>query len=224
MNRLAIETSTDACSVALCIGDDVADEHLVEPRVHTEALLPMINRLLSSANANPEDLDTIVLGNGPGSFIGIRIGASVAQGLAFGLGIDIIPVSSLAAVAQEAIVGHGAERIAVAQDARMNEVYLGLFEKDENGAPTAISPERIVAQDELTLPGRGFVAAGDAWRRFPALAEDNEAVERILPIPHPKARYLLALSALPGNHPVAPWSLEPTYLRSKVAEVPPARR
>ena len=224
MNRLAIETSTDACSVALCIGDDIVDEHLVEPRAHTQVLLPMINRLLSVADANPEDLDAIVLGSGPGSFIGIRIGASVAQGLAFGLGIDVIPVSSLAAVALEAIVGHDAERIAVAQDARMSEVYLGLFEKDEAGMVAAISPERIVAHCELTLPGRGFVAAGDAWRRFPALAERKGSVERILPIPHPKARYLLALSADANNRPVEPWCLEPTYLRSKVAEVPPVRR
>ena len=224
MNCLAIETSTDACSVALCIGDNIVDEHLVEPRAHTQALLPMISRLLSRADANPEDLDAIVLGNGPGSFIGMRIGASVAQGMAFGLGIDIIPVSSLAAVAHEAIVDHGANRVAVAQDARMGELYLGLFEKGEGGMPAAISPEHIVAQDELILPGGGFVATGDAWRRFPALVEKNESVERILPIPHPQARYLLALSVDADTRPVAPWCLEPTYLRSKVAEVPPARR
>ena len=86
----------------------------------------MIRGVLDEAGVpNSRDLDAIVLGNGPGSFIGMRIAASVAQGLAYGAGLNIVPVSSLAAVAAEVMAETGADRVIVAQDAHMNEVYLG---------------------------------------------------------------------------------------------------
>ena len=135
MKLLAIETSSLACSVALQVDEDIQEKHVVEAKAHTRILLPMINTLLGDAGLIVSDLDALVLGNGPGSFIGMRIGASVAQGLAFAAGLNIIPVSSLAAVAAEVFLGHDETHVAIAQDARMNQIYLGCFERDEAGLP-----------------------------------------------------------------------------------------
>ena len=87
MNLLAIDTSSDACSVAVATDDGIVEQHVVEPRAHTNILLPMIREVVAESKVQLGDLDAILLGNGPGSFIGMRIGASVVQGLAFGLGI-----------------------------------------------------------------------------------------------------------------------------------------
>ncbi|MCH8335592.1 MAG: tRNA (adenosine(37)-N6)-threonylcarbamoyltransferase complex dimerization subunit type 1 TsaB, partial [Proteobacteria bacterium] len=89
MNLLAIDTSSNACSVAVQVGDENIEKHVVEPREHTKILVPMIEELLQEAGVVLSDLDAVVLGNGPGSFIGMRIGASVAQGICHGAGLRI---------------------------------------------------------------------------------------------------------------------------------------
>ena len=94
MRLLAIETSSEACSVALQDGEVIREQHRIEPREHTRILLPMIRQLLDESGLVAKDLDAVVLGNGPGSFIGMRISASVAQGLCFGAGLPLVPVSS----------------------------------------------------------------------------------------------------------------------------------
>jgi tRNA threonylcarbamoyladenosine biosynthesis protein TsaB len=101
MKLLAIDTSSDACSVAVQAGDEVLETHVVEPREHTKILIPMIEELLQQADVVSSELDAVVLGNGPGSFIGMRIGASVAQGICYGAGLQIVPVSSLAAICRK---------------------------------------------------------------------------------------------------------------------------
>ena len=100
MNLLAIETSTPACSVALCVGGQSFYCEDVSARSHSNALLPMVEALLSEACISLSDLNAIALANGPGSFTGLRIGISAAQGLAFGQDIPVIPISSLAIVAK----------------------------------------------------------------------------------------------------------------------------
>jgi len=95
MKLLALDTSSNACSVSLQLGEDVIENHVVGAREHTRILMPMIRGVLEDGAVSLAELDAIVLGNGPGSFIGMRIGASVAQGLAHGAGINIVPVSSL---------------------------------------------------------------------------------------------------------------------------------
>jgi len=120
---LAIDTSSLACTVALGIGDELIERHEEQEREHTRLLMPMIRDVLDQAGVKLADLDAIVLGNGPGSFIGMRIAASVSQGLAHGAGLRIVPVSSLAAVAAEVMDTTDAEIVAVTQDAHMQEVY-----------------------------------------------------------------------------------------------------
>ena len=223
MNLLAIDTSSDACSVALQAGEIPSERHVVKPREHTRILVPMIDELLQDAAIKLPDLDAVVLGNGPGSFIGMRIGASVAQGICYGAGLKIVPVSSLAAIAAEAIEAYGADQVLVAQDARMHEVYLGRFSRDTDGLPLANGDEeirKIGVFDDLT---EKHVAAGGAWQKFPELLADNrDWIGEVVEISVPRARHLLPCGARAYREggAIPPDALLPSYIRVKVAEKP----
>ena len=223
MKLLALDTSSDACSVSLQLGEDVIEDHMVGAREHTRILVPMIRGLLDKGQVSLAELDAIVLGNGPGSFIGMRIGASVAQGLAHGAGINIVPVSSLLAVAEEAIATEGSDRVVVAQDARMSEVYLGIFERNGNGRVQAVISERIVRSDHRVPETGDFVAAGAGWVRYPDLRDANTAaICSMSAVLRPRSRYLLTAgkAGFEAGEAVCPAGLEPAYLRTKVAEKP----
>jgi tRNA threonylcarbamoyladenosine biosynthesis protein TsaB len=200
---LAIDTSSVACSVALHLGTSAFERHEEKAREHTRILTPMIREVLMEGDVELADLDAIVLGNGPGSFIGMRIAASVAQGLAHGAGLNIVPVSSLAAVAAQAFAETDANSVIVAQDAHMNG--------------------QVPVAELESADARGRIAAGFGWRRYPKLAAANEAlIESHSEILHPRARYLLPLGAIAlqnGEH-VDPKDIVPAYLRHKVAEIP----
>lgn len=223
MKLLAIDTSSNACSVALQVENDVIEKHVVEPRAHTRILVPMISQLLADGGVALSELDAIVLGNGPGSFIGMRIGSSVVQGMCFGAGILVVPVSSLAAVAVEAFAEYPCEHVVVAQDAHMNEVYIGRFKKDGNGLPVPHGDESIVPVGEIPATAPTYAAAGAAWELYPELLKANDRnIDTLLPILVPRAKHLLA----PGRHAldkggaISPDALIPAYLRNKVAEKP----
>ncbi|MDH5456397.1 MAG: tRNA (adenosine(37)-N6)-threonylcarbamoyltransferase complex dimerization subunit type 1 TsaB [Gammaproteobacteria bacterium] len=227
MNLISIDTSSVACSVALQTGHGVAERHEEQEREHTRLLMPMIRELLAAAGLTPSQLDAVVLGNGPGSFIGMRIAASVAQGLAHGANIEILPVSSLAAVAAQVFAESAADEVLVAQDAHMNEVYLGAFRRDAADLPVALFPERLQTQtpveglDAARVPGR--VAAGFGWERYPALLAANaDRVGSRSVLQYPRARFLLPLgaAAMAGGMAIRPQDLAPAYLRSKVAQKP----
>jgi tRNA threonylcarbamoyladenosine biosynthesis protein TsaB len=227
MNLLALDTSSDACSVALQTGDDILERHIVEPKEHTNVLISMIRDLRDEAGITLNKLDAIVLGNGPGSFIGMRIGASVAQGLAFGSGLKILPVSSLAAVAAEVMDTHSATEVVVAQDARMNEVYLGIYRRDADGLPFGVVDESIrpIEQigDVVGTANPKLVAAGKGWRKYPSLLDLNaKSIAKLVDVQYPKARYLLGLATREWESGAVsnPEDLVPAYIRTKVAEKP----
>lgn len=227
MKMLAIDTTSDACTVAVQRDDAVFERHHVEARAHTRVLVPAVTELLTEAGIELQDLDTIVLGNGPGSFIGLRIAASLVQGLAHATGLKIVPVSSLAVIAAEVMAEESAARVVVTQDARMGEVYLGCFNRGENGLPVAAADERLHGQAEIAelalSASDQWVAAGAGWRLSPVLAAANQSfLQRTSAIEHPRARYLLELGANEWSHgrAVEPHLLEPAYLRHKVAEKP----
>ena len=230
MKLLALETSSVACSVALQLGDTVLERHEEQPREHTRLLMPMIRKLLEEGDVKLPDLDGIVLGNGPGSFIGMRIAAAVAQGLAFGAGLKVVPVSSLAAVAAEVFDLEDAREVIVVQDARMSEVYLGVFERADDASPMPCFAERLHGQGvigELDPAGSADrVAAGAGWQRYPELQAANQHLfSARSEVRLPRARYLLRL--ITGVHiaeqGVDPKALVPAYLRQKVAEKPASR-
>lgn len=227
MKLLAIDTSSLACSVALQVDGKITERHEERAREHTRLLMPMIRAVFADASLNTEQLDAIVLGNGPGSFIGMRIAASVAQGLAHGAGLAIVPVSSLAAIAAQVFDETDAGEVVVAQDAHMNEVYLGAFKRDATGLPTPLMAERLQTQtlieglDAASASAR--VAAGFGWERYPGLAAANDALIGLRSnVMHPRARFLLPLGevALADGSGIRPQDLVPAYLRSKVASKP----
>jgi tRNA threonylcarbamoyladenosine biosynthesis protein TsaB len=227
MKLLAVDTSSVACSVALQVDSAVSERHAEQAKEHTRLLVPMIRELLHEAGLQASDLDAIVLGNGPGSFIGMRIAASVAQGLSHGSGTPIAPVSSLAAVAAEVFAATAAAEVVVTQDAHMNEVYLGAFRRGADGLPVAMFEERLHTQtpiDELDEGGADRrIAAGFGWQRYPALLAANEdRIGNTSDVLYPHARFLLPLggAVLEGGGAIAPQDIAPAYLRSKVAERP----
>jgi tRNA threonylcarbamoyladenosine biosynthesis protein TsaB len=227
MNLLALDTSSVACSVALQFGGEIFSRHEEQPREHTRLLLPMINSILDEAGTSVAGLDAIVLGNGPGSFIGMRIAASVAQGLAFASGLQIVPVSSMAAVGSRVLAGGEFDEVVVAQDAHMQQVYLGIYTADSDGLATETVPERLhdLATIEELDPDRvaGRVAAGFGWQRYPELSVANrDRLTVVSDIFHPHAEDLLTLgrAAMAEGKAVAPQEIVPAYLRQKVAEKP----
>lgn len=224
MKLLALDTSSLACTVGVRNGNQIVVRYEEKAREHTRLLLAMIRDALQCAHVELGDLDAIVLGNGPGSFVGMRIAASVAQGLAFGAGLNIVPVSSMAAVAAEAGEDK-TETVVVAQDAHMNEAYLGIYRVEEGGIPSAVVPERLQAQsaiNEITNTPN-IVAAGYGWQRFPNLLEANHSsIQRISYVLYPSATYLLKLGAAAYEQTggIEPQDLVPAYLRQNVAEKP----
>jgi len=224
MKLLALDTSSLACSVALRAGDTLAWRHEEQAREHTRLLVPMIEEVLEEAGIAAAELDGIVLGNGPGSFIGMRIATSVAQGLAHGAGVRIVPVSSMLAVAAEVIESESAQAVAVCQDAHMDEVYLGLYAAGSGGLPELVGAERlhdlsVISELELE-PGR-FTAAGFGWQRYPELLEMNRPLlASVSDVSHPSARYLLASgrALAESGAAVDPQDVVPAYLRQTVAQ------
>lgn len=225
MNLLAIETSTESCSVALLRVDGLR-ENLFErselaPRRHAELVLPMAEALLREAGLQRKQLDGIAVGRGPGAFTGVRLGVSVAQGLAFALDLPVMPVSSLAALAMQAPDDDAG--ILALIDARMGEVYAGAFKRGADGLVVAMDDERVCAPQELSWPsatawsviGSGWGAYGDVlaprFTRPPDWAEADH---------YPQARDVARLAAplLAAGHGVPPDQALPVYLRDNVAK------
>lgn len=175
---LALETSTTACGAALGRGDQIMSRTDVQPRAHHALLLPMVDALLQEAQTELAQLEAIAFGCGPGSFTGLRIAASVAQGLAYGAGLPVIAVSSLHAMAATALASTPSpekfEHVLVAVDAHMGDVYWAAFrcagdalermEHDQLSAVADFDNADLLSSDATLL-------AGDAWTVYaPTLA------------------------------------------------------
>jgi tRNA threonylcarbamoyladenosine biosynthesis protein TsaB len=219
MNLLAFELSTDLCSVALLVDGDVrqlADEGNRPSR----RILAMANELLAEGGLHVAELDAIAFGRGPGAFTGLRIAAGVAQGLAFGAELPVVPVSSLAALAQRAGEDHECEQVIAVLDARMNEIYAGTFRVAGNGLVQAAGEERLLPPDDLAVPrDNGWCGAGPGWNAYPVLAERAGALALLLPEVRPDAAAVarLAAVAFAADGGVDPADAMPVYLRDTVA-------
>jgi len=222
---LAIETSTEACSVALHSNGETSEFNEYAPMRHAELLLPAIQSLLDTAGLALADLDAIAFGRGPGSFTSLRIGIGVVQGLAWGAGLPVIPVSSLAAVAQAvtAVTTAEALRICVAMDARMQEVYTANFQRRDDGFVMASSEEQVCSPSLVSVPEDGlFIAAGNGFDRFDELQPlAAKAAECHVDI-WPRASVIckLALKWLESNEPLTAGLAQPVYVRNNVASKP----
>ena len=167
MNLLAIDTSEDACSAALCVGDEILERFEIAPRRHSELILPMMDDLLAEAGLSLGGLDALAFARGPGSFTGVRIATSIIQGVALGADLAVVPVSSLQALAQGGARVHGARQVLSALDARMREVYWGAYRADDAGIMAVVVDEAVCAPGEVMVPeGDGWFGAGSAWATY----------------------------------------------------------
>jgi len=222
MKILAFDTATEACSVSLGIGDQSIDRYFELERGHAEQLLPMIDSVLAEGGVPLSALDAIAFGRGPGGFTGVRLAASVAQGLAFGAQVGVVPVSNLAAVAQRVVQSNPSlRRVLVANDARMKEVYWAWFEVD--GALRS-GAEHVSAAAAVTLPpdsSGAWAAAGRGLKAWPELAERASAAGAELHVDLlPRAREVLTLARLAAaaGQILDPGDALPVYVRDRVAE------
>lgn len=158
MNILCFDTATDACSVALQVGEQRFARHEIAPRLHSQLLLPMIQSLITEAKITIADLHAIAFGCGPGSFMGVRLATGIAQGLAFGLSIPIIPISTLQVIAQAAYEKTGAKQIVSGWDARMQEVYWGKYVCDENNIMQSQQEDALCTVEKIDKDS--FIALG----------------------------------------------------------------
>lgn len=217
---LALDTATEACSVALLHDGRVYSHYEVIPRLHAQRLLPMIQQLLGEAGVALSALDGIAFGRGPGAFTGVRIAIGVVQGLAFALERPVLPISDLAVLAQRAHREQGAERVAIAIDARMDEVYWGCYALDEGemrlcGAEAVLSPER--AELPRQAQPADWFAAGTGWGTFAGRLPQGLAGSAPALLPHAEDLLALALPAWRRGEAVAAEQAQPVYLRDNVA-------
>lgn len=223
MKILALDTATEACSVALGIGDRVIERYVELERGHAEQILPMVDAVLAEGGLALTQLDAIAFGRGPGGFTGVRLAASVTQGLAFGAGLGVVPVSDLAAVAQRvAGLDPAAGQILVVNDARMKEVYWAVF--DAGPEPRLLESERVDPPSAVAFTPRAgiaWTAAGRGLAAWPDLAERLRAAGATLRTDLlPRAREVLALAqprVAAGQLLDAAEAL-PVYVRDRVAE------
>jgi tRNA threonylcarbamoyladenosine biosynthesis protein TsaB len=219
---LAIETATATCSAALAIDGEIQERHALAPRQHAALILPMIESLLVEADLKPGQLDAIAFGRGPGSFTGVRIAASVVQGIALGAGLPVIAVSTLAALAAGAVRETGAQGILAALDARMEEVYWGMYQAAANRLPGLVGEELVCKPEFVHMPAGGnWIGAGSGWDSYGStLAERaGERVVRLLPDLEPRALdvAILGVDKFSRNEVIAPEAAVPVYLRDNVA-------
>jgi len=222
MKLLAIETATERCSVALSIDGEVRSQGQNAAREHASLLLPWVKGLLADAGISLKDLDALAFGRGPGSFTSLRIGIGVAQGLAWGAAIPVVPVSSLQCTAQLALQS-GVCKALVALDARMGEVFCGRFQVDESGIMQPLGAERVCAPESAAaLAETGWSAVGNGFERYLPLQQTLEELESAHTdiLPDATAMIPLAVNWLASNAALPAALAQPVYLRDKVAEKP----
>ena len=221
---LALDTSTEACSVALWHKGEKTHLDELAQRTHTKRILPMVDELLANSGINLKQVDVLAFGRGPGSFTGVRVGAGIAQGLALGADLPVIAVSNLTAMVQAAFELHQAENVAAAIDARMNEVYFSQVKREkvrsELGEFFQWNPviEEQVCQPEKVLEQLSDLSAyrvGTGWAAYPQFKDSGlEGSDIILP----SAQYMLelALTDYAQNKIISALEIEPVYLRNEV--------
>lgn len=224
LTLLALDTSTEACSVALFHRGEKTHINELAQRTHTKRILPMIDEILANSGLRLNQVDALAFGRGPGSFTGVRVGAGIAQGLAFGADLPVIPISNLTAMAQAAFELHQAENVVSAIDARMNEVYFSklvrekvrsdveeFFQWREIITEQVCSPEQAIKQ----LRDDNAFRVGTGWAAYSQFTEKNLMSSDIA---LPNALYMLELARVEylQKHTISALEIEPIYLRNEV--------
>jgi tRNA threonylcarbamoyladenosine biosynthesis protein TsaB len=232
VNYLAIDASTEACSVALQVNGKLYSRYDLCPQSHSLQLLPMVDEVLTEAGIKLSECDGLIFGRGPGSFTGVRIGVGVAQGLAFSANLPVFGVSSLQAMAQLAFMqGKVQEKVngestgvIAAIDARMGEVYNGYFMLDENNimqpqCAEAVTPPEQLAQhlsSVVNKPEYGVGSAWDAYNEKLSSLKSNAGSPEVL-FPSAEAMLAIGVFSLEQGKGVAAEDAQPVYVRDTVS-------
>ncbi|WP_395480136.1 tRNA (adenosine(37)-N6)-threonylcarbamoyltransferase complex dimerization subunit type 1 TsaB [Candidatus Curculioniphilus buchneri] len=221
---LALDTVTEACSAALLLdNNNIIERYAVIPRKHIQQILPMVDSLLTEARITLNDLDALAFSRGPGSFIGIRICTGIAQGLALGIGLPLISISTLALLAEGAWRRTGIDQVLTAIDASMGEIYWAKYQRKTEGVwlcqnnEVILTPD-ILAKQLMQLRGR-WAIAGTGWKTYPTLLDIKQSkVQIVSGHTLPNAYDMLPLALHDYNHgDVQPVQCaKPIYLRNKV--------
>lgn len=220
MNIIAVDTSTEACSVALMFNNEITHDFVISQRDHTKQVLPMLDRLLKQSGYSMSQVDAIAFTKGPGSFTGVRIGIGIAQGLALGIDKPMLAISTLKVLAQGAYRLQGATNVISAIDARMGEVYLGAYHYHHNQWQSIID-ERVTKPDnvsllmtEPTINTHPMYFAGTGWQTYPNMLSNLQDSEYLLP----SALDMLpiAIEQYSKGEVIAVEDVEATYLRNEV--------
>jgi tRNA threonylcarbamoyladenosine biosynthesis protein TsaB len=209
MNFAAFETSTEWCSVALCLDGEIRALEEKAGNRHSELVLPMLEKLLQAAGLTPESLHAVAFGAGPGSFTGLRIACGLAQGIALGRGLPVFGVSSLEAIAEES----GGSRVVACLDARMREVYYSALEKAD-GRWREVVPVQCVPPGSMVFPQGDWLGCGNGFAVYGSMGMKN-----VKPEIHPSALAVARLAAprLAAGEGVDAALAAPVYVRDKVA-------
>lgn len=224
LNVLCVDTSTEACSVAVLkksgSESQLFDSFMLAPREHTTKILPTVESVLAEAGLSVNDLDVVAYGRGPGSFTGVRIGISIAQGLAYGIEKPMVGVSTLQAMAQQAYKTKEISSVYAAIDARMGEVYFAHYQLVGDlmtlvNEEVVIKPVDLLALELSVLDNSALVGTG--WNAFPELL-DYFSNAQLLDIEFPSSRYMLeqVVADVKNGLAVLPELATPVYLRDKV--------
>jgi tRNA threonylcarbamoyladenosine biosynthesis protein TsaB len=223
VNVLAVETSTQLCSVALLRDGELFVEEALAGNRHSEMLLPMLRQVLARARLKPADMEVFGFGAGPGSFTGIRIACGIVQGLAYGAGKPVVAVASLMALAEQVNESH----VLAALDARMGEAYVGAYARHDGDWQEVIAPRLADAASLPPLPGRQWCATGSGFESHAWLREAYaDAIQMRLEGDLPRAGAVARIAArrFAQGHAVAAAQAAPLYLRDKVALTTAERR
>jgi tRNA threonylcarbamoyladenosine biosynthesis protein TsaB len=224
MKLLAVETATEACSAALYLDGEVIERYQVSPKDHAQLILPMVDGLMHEAGLKPADLDALAFGCGPGSFTGVRIATGVIHGIALGADLRIVPVSTLAAVAQEFFDRNGERygNVFTAMDARMGEIYFAVYRRDISGFAELVGEEKVTPAEAIVFPDVAGAGIGTGWGSYRDVLADKLAgrVGLIETDNLPRAGAVARLGArgYAEGLAVEVEDAQPVYLRNKVAK------
>lgn len=221
MKLLALETSTDQCSVALLADGEVRERVQSAAHAHAELILPMVESLLAEAGLSLRQLDALAFGRGPGAFTGVRVATAVVQGLAFGAERPVVPVSDLMAVAAGAHRQHGARRVLACLDARLQEVYWCAYEVTAPDQLRECVAEQLGGADQVQPPAGRWFGAGSGFavyrRQLQAGLGGNLDGEDAALLPAARDVASLAARLFAEGHAVSADAALPVYLRDQVA-------
>lgn len=228
MKLLAVETSTEACSAALFIDGDITERFELAPQKHTQLILPMIDGLMADAGLKPQQLDALAFSRGPGSFTGVRIATGVIHGIALGADLPVVPVSTLAAIAQDFFDHNDTSVAFVAMDARMDEIFWGVYRRDQHGYAELVGNEAVTPAEAVEFPDLNGVGVGSGWGVYAQQLTDrlggrvshyhSDKLPRAGAIARLGARGFDLGLAVPVEQAM------PVYLRDKVAKKESERR